>query len=358
MTIIPNNGGPEGRHPGSGGCGRLDRVTTGVRVLQWQNGQPEEAPQDLSAIKEMVEDPGSLVWIDLVDPAPEHLARLAEQLALDPHSVEDALAPAERPKAIRHGSHAFLVVYAAWLGEEPGEQLHDTRLITSRISCFVLPSALVTVRFDDRFPMDQVVARWREDEDLLCHGVGALAYGLLDVVVDGHFDAIQRLDDAAEDAEDGLFQTNSSRVEIQQRLYRLRKELVGIRKVALPMREVVNSLLHIRAEKQADRALDGYYQDLYDHVMRAAEWTESLRDVVNSIFETNLSLQDARLNTVMKKLAGWAAVIAVPTAITGWFGQNVPFWGSDQPFGLALSIGLIVIITSTVFLLLRKEDWI
>ena len=334
-------------------------VTSGVRVLQWRDGRRTDAAQDLAAVKGLIDDPGSLVWVDLLDPAPDDLARLAEQIRLDPQAVEDAVAPAERPKATRHSSHTFLVVYAAWLGEQAGDQqLHDSRLITSRINCFMLPHGLITVRADNRFDMDTVVDRWEENADLLRYGVGALAYGLLDAVVDGHFETIQRLDDAAEELEDELFPTGPSRAGIQQRVYRLRKELVGIRRVALPMREVVNSLMHYRADKGADQGMDGYYQDLYDHVMRASEWTESLRDVVGSIFETNLSLQDARLNQVMKKLAGWAAVIAVPTAITGWFGQNVPFWGNGEPAGFVLSVCLIVIITAAVFLMLRRRDWI
>ena len=94
----------------------------------------------------------------------------------------------------------------------------------------------------------------------------------------------------------------------------LRKDLVALRRVVLPMREVVSGLMRHRESEGTMRA---WYDDLYDHVLRASEWTESLRDMVASIFETNLSLQDSRLNTIMKKLAGWAAIIAVPTAITG-----------------------------------------
>lgn len=104
--------------------------------------------------------------------------------------------------------------------------------------------------------------------------------------------------------------------------------------------------------------LDGYFEDLYDHVLRAAEWTESLRDMVSSVFETNLSLQDARLNTVMKKLAGWAAVIAVPTAVTGWFGQNVPYPGFQTTLGLVQSVVAMVIGTVGLYVLFRKKDWI
>jgi magnesium transporter len=93
-------------------------------------------------------------------------------------------------------------------------------------------------------------------------------------------------------------------------------------------------------------------------VIRAAEWTESLRDMVSSVFETNLSLQDARLNEVMKKLAAWAAIIAVPTAVTGWFGQNIPYPGFGDATGLVQSIVLMVVGTIGLYILFRKVDWI
>ncbi|GCE37033.1 Magnesium and cobalt transport protein CorA [Rhodococcus wratislaviensis] len=91
---------------------------------------------------------------------------------------------------------------------------------------------------------------------------------------------------------------------------------------------------------------------------RAAEWTESLRDMVVTVFETNLSLQDARLNTVMKKLTGWAAIIAVPTAVTGWFGQNVLFPGVGQVSGTIVSTVVIVTSASLLYVLFRRRDWL
>ena len=107
------------------------------------------------------------------------------------------------------------------------------------------------------------------------------------------------------------------------RTFRYRKDLVELRRVVLPMREVVSAIQSRRLDAKTSPELDPLYADLYDHVLRASEWTESLRDMVTTVFETNLCLQDARLNTVMKKLTGWAAIIAVPTAITGFYGQNV-----------------------------------
>lgn len=125
------------------------------------------------------------------------------------------------------------------------------------------------------------------------------------------------------------------------------------------MREVVGAVMRHRSEWHKDgNDLDGWFADLYDHAVRAAEWTESLRDMITSIFETSLSLQDARLNTVMKKLTAWAAIIAVPTAVTGWFGQNVPYPGFQEPWGVWFSTGVIVAAAVTLYLTFKRKDWL
>ncbi len=124
------------------------------------------------------------------------------------------------------------------------------------------------------------------------------------------------------------------------------------------MREVVNAVLRHRKDFNAPTELDAWYDDLYDHVLRAAEWTESLRDMITTIFETNLSLQDARLNTVMKKLTGWAAIIAIPTAVTGYFGQNLPYPGFQQHWGYALSSGVILGLAGLLYLTFKRKNWL
>lgn len=147
------------------------------------------------------------------------------------------------------------------------------------------------------------------------YGVKALAWGMLDVLVDGHFDVVQALDDEIEGLEDILFDQVNRTQQLQRRTFALRKSLVHVRRAVLPMREVVNALM--RRDNDIPGELRGYYEDLYDHVLRGAEWSESLRDLVSSVFETNLSLQDARLNAIMKKLKSYTALIAIPMAVTG-----------------------------------------
>jgi magnesium transporter len=104
--------------------------------------------------------------------------------------------------------------------------------------------------------------------------------------------------------------------------------------------------------------LTPYYEDLYDHILRAGEWTDSLRDLLGTIFETNLSLNDQRMNIVMKKLTSWAAIIAVPTAITGFFGQNVPYPGFGHESGYIFSVTSILLIAGALYITFRRKDWL
>ena len=343
------------------------RVTT-IRTRAWQNGAVVSDGFPLEDLDGWLAKPDTLVWADLMCTDDALLSELAVELGLSPLAVEDAVAEGERVKLSRHPGHLFATTYSTRIDDEQAQD-HRSRLVTSQISVFIMPRGLVTVRRDPAFDIDAVMTRWEDDGDLLQHGVFALVHGLFDEIVDSHFEAVQHLDDAIDDVEGGLFEGSTSQRDIQEGVYRLRREVVELRRVVLPMREVVLSIMRRRGEvggngtgraapTMTGSALDGWYDDLYDHSLRASEWTESLRDMVSGLFETNLSLQDARLNTIMKKLAGWAAIIAVPTAITGWFGQNVPYFGFSEPIGVWMSIGLIVVGSLALYLVFRKYDWI
>jgi len=329
-----------------------------VHSRLWRDGVLAEENFPFEMVSDYLKEESCLVWLDLCDPTSQQLSDLAEELTLSPHAVEDALDRVERAKASRFATHTFLTTYATSLAEQADARPESPTLEISRVSAFVLHRGIVTVRQGEAFDMTEVVRRWDGNADLLKYGVGALVHGLLDVIVDGHFEAVQCLDDAMESLEDVLFDDVAVNRDMQQRTYRIRKELVELRRVVLPMREVVNTVLRHRKDINAPSELDGSYDDLYDHVLRAAEWTESLRDMVTTIFETNLSLQDARLNSVMKKLTGWAAIIAVPTAVTGYFGQNVPYPGFGHHWGWELSCGIILAIAATLFVVFKRRSWI
>jgi magnesium transporter len=329
-----------------------------VHSRLWRDGTLAEEEFSFERISDYLEEEGALVWVDICDPDPERLEALAEELTLDPLAVEDALTRVGRAKATRYAHHTFITVYATSLLPDASGDLGEGTLAVNRVSAFVLRRGIVTVRMGEDFDMGEVVRRWDDNADLLKYGVGTLLHGLLDTVVDGHFEAVQAIDDQMETLEDRLFDESGPDRSVQRRTYQVRKDLVELRRVVLPMREVINSVLRNRRDLDAPRELDAYYDDLYDHVLRASEWTESLRDMVTTIFETNLSLQDARLNTVMKKLTSWAAIIAVPTAVTGYFGQNVPYPGFAREWGFVISCLVILVGSGLLYVGFKRRDWL
>ena len=322
-----------------------------VRTRCYRDGVLIDRDFTLADVSEHVDNEHAVVWIDLCPPHPEDLQLVADELGLHSLAIDAATSGRQRPKFDRFSGHDFMTAYAVRLDVESGE------LVTSELAAFITPTALVTVRNDDGFPIDDLLARWDENADLTKYGIGALVHGLLDFVVDGHFDAVQALDDEIEQLEDLLFDESSVDTEVQRRSFALRKSLVLLRRVVLPMREVVNTMMR-REVGLVPEPLTPYYQDVYDHVLRATEWTESLRDLVTTILETNLTIQGNRLNVITKKVTSWAAIIAVPTAITGFYGMNVPYPGFATHDGVFASTVLIVVLSVGLYLAFRRKGWL
>jgi magnesium transporter len=331
------------------------QVTPNIQGRLWRSGKPQD-DFEFKKVSVYLSEDDALVWVDLCDPDHDTLCDLAQELGLNTWAVEDAVAVAERVKATAYATHTFFTVYAVDVVADAGDNPQSI-LSMCRISAFVLPRGLITVRLSSHFDLMQVTRRWEEIGGQQ-HGVDPLVHGLLDVLVDSHFAAVEALDDCIDAIEDDLFDGQSPRAIFQRRTFHMRRDLVNLRRVALPMREVVNSIQHHCLLAQDSRELDPLYADLYDHVLRVTEWTESLRDMVTTVFETNLSLQDARLNTIMKKLTGWAAIIAVPTAITGFYGQNVPYPGFGKFAGLLASTIAILVLMVALYVIFRRRDWI
>ena len=175
-----------------------------VRGRVWRNGQVVAEDFDFARISDYLDETDSLTWVDICDPDHRILQDLASELMLDPLAVEDAIAHAERAKATRYATHTFMTVYAVKLNTAARRRAGGS-LTIHKISAFVFPRGLITVRASPDFDIEDVVRRWDDNADLLKYGVGALVHGLLDMIVDGHFEAVQVLDDAMEGLEDGLF---------------------------------------------------------------------------------------------------------------------------------------------------------
>jgi magnesium transporter len=327
-----------------------------ARTRLYRNGKVESEDIPVDDISEFIKDESAVVWLDVCKPTVEDFQKIGEELGLHALAIEDATSPHERPKLNHYQTHLFMIAYSATFDAESGvAEIHE-------VSAFITKRALITVRLDDGFDMQKVVDRWDQQADLAKYGCGFLLYGLIDEIVDGHFDVLQALDAALEGVEDVLFEeTPASIRQVQRRSFVFRKSLSKLRKVALPMREIVNEL--IRSNSNADvnlvnEDLRPYYQDVYDHVLRVGEWVEAQRDYVSTILDTNVSVQGNRSNTIMKKVTSWAAIIAVPTAITGFYGQNIPFPGYEHASGFIISSVLIAVLSVTLYITFRRNDWL
>jgi magnesium transporter len=302
-------------------------------------------------VSEYLEQHDTVVWVDFCTPSKAQLQELAGELNLHELAVEDALGPHQRPKLDRYATHLFLSSRAVRVDVDGGS------LDETEVDAFINERWLITVRENDTFPIAPVLQRWDRSPDLAVHGVSFLVYGLLDVVVDGYFDAIQAFDDYYEEVSEGIFSEHPLDPAQQRHWFDMRRAMVRFHRLVVPMREALSSLMR-REHTVVCEELYPYFQDVYDHVLRVSESSDSLRDLVSTIVETNLSLRDYRENLIVKKVSSWAAIIAVPALITGYYGMNVPYPGSGTTFGVVASIMLMIGASVGLYLLFRRQNWL
>jgi len=319
-----------------------------TRTRAWRDGKVIAENFQTSEVSDHL-DVGDMVWLDICTPEDGDLKLIAEELGLDSLAVEDAISEHERAKLDRYPHHLFLNAYTT--------RFDKGDIAVGEVSAFITHQALVTVRQNDELDVDELVSRWDDNPELATGGVAYLLHALLDLIVDQHFVAIQALDDEVEDLEDLLFEDGPTDRAIQRRSFQLRKSLVLLRRVVLPMREIVNTLMR-RDLKIVPEELTPYFQDVYDHVLRATEWTEGLRDLVANVMDTRIALQGNRMNDVMKKVTSWAAVIAVPTAVTGFYGMNVPYPGFSEKWGWWASIVTVILSSTGLYAIFKKREWL
>ena len=325
----------------------MDEAATRV----YRKGALEAEGFPVADVSEYLSEEDTIVWVDLCGPSQQQLHELASELGLHELAVEDALEPHQRPKLDRYATHLFLSCHHVRVDIDEGA------LEKTEIDAFINERWLITVRKDDGFPIDPVRERWDRSPDLARYGVSYLLYGLLDVIVDSYFEAVQSFDEYYEEVSDGIFADRPLDPAQQRHWFEMRRAMVGFHRLVVPMREAISSLMR-REHTAVAEQLYPYFQDVYDHILRVSESSDSLRDLVSTIVETNLSLRDYRQNQIVKKVSSWAAIIAVPALITGYYGMNVPYPGSQHTWGAVVSSALIIGGTIGLYRLFRRIDWL
>ncbi len=323
----------------------------GTRTRAYRGGELVDEGFPLDQLSEHLDDPETVVWADLTSPSWDQLEVLREELGLHELAVEDALAMHQRPKLDHYDTHLFLSCHVVDFHPDNGG------LDEHELDAFIGDRWLITVHREEAPEIDEVLARWDRNVALARNGVTFLLYGLLDVVVDGYFETVDRFDVYYDAVSEGIFEERPIDPRRQREWFRSRQALVRFHRLAMPLREVVSSLMR-REQDLIPRAMYPYFQDVYDHVLRVTESTDALRDLVGTIVETNISLRDYRQNQVMKKVTSWAAIVAVPTLITGFYGMNVPYPGFAATWGVWISVLLMLSLSVLLYVVFRRKDWL
>jgi magnesium transporter len=292
----------------------------------------------------------TFLWVDLLQPTAADMAVLQEEMGLHDLAIEDALHAHQRPKLDRYPDHLFLATYATFVSGEEVQQ--------AEVAAFITDRALVTVRKDDRVDLLPVLARWDDHEAKLgASGVAFLAHGLVDVLVDGYVDVARTLDERTDGLEDLLFAGADTPDDLQQRTFAIRSSVTELRRVVVPMREVV-ATMHRPDLPFADDRMQPYLRDVDDHVVRVLDSFDAMRDQLGTALDTLLAMQGQRLNETVFRLTAWAAILAATTAVTGYFGQNLPYPGLGEHSGLWASTVLLIGSTGGLFWYFKRKGWL
>jgi magnesium transporter len=329
-----------------------------IQVRAFRDGTPVADDLSLGDAERLIDEERCFVWIDVTDPRGDEVDALGAIFALHPLTIEDAHHRHQRPKVELFEGYAFVVVHPLAMRDGPdGGELLDQEL-----HAFVGPRYIATIRYGtEPFSLKGVEHRWLgQPEMLAAEGGGFATYVLVDEVVDDYLSIIEAFEDRADDLEDDVFEepvTEGEGSELQERIFRLKREVVRLRRFAAPLRQ---SLDMIQEEpKIAGSKLQPYYRDVSEHVLRVTELADNIRDLLTSLLEVRVSQVANRMNDIMKKLSAWAGIILVPTLIAGVYGMNfanMPELGWSVGYPAAL--GTMLLSSGILYVVFKRKGWL
>jgi magnesium transporter len=293
--------------------------------------------------------PGHVVWIGLHEPGEELLRRVQRQFGLHELAIEDALHAHQRPKIEQYGDSLFVVARTA--------QMVEGCIAFGETHLFVGRGYLVSVRHGASASYKSVRLRCEASPKVLSHGEDYMLYAILDFIVDNYMPVVDAIETEVEEIEDRVLATALSQAEIE-RLYALRRDLLRLRNAVVPLVEVCRRLEH--AELVAiDTPMQPLFRDVTDHVRRVQEEIDSLREVLAFAFEASLMTGQAQQTTISRRLAAYAALLAVPTAVAGIYGMNFKHMPElEWQYGYFAVLAFIFATCAVLFARFKKNGWL
>jgi magnesium transporter len=293
--------------------------------------------------------PGHIVWIGLFEPSDDLLQRVQTQFDLHPLAIEDAGKAHQHPKLEQYGDGVFIVARTA--------QMIEGRIAFGETHLFIGRGYVVTVRHGASVSYAAVRERCESCPTVLSQGEDYIVYAILDFIVDNYMPVVEKIHAEVEAIEDTVLETALSQADIE-RLYLLRRDLLHLRNAVVPLVEVCNRLEHTEL-MPIDAAMQPHFRDVTDHVRRVREEIDALREVLAFAFEASLMTGQAQQTAITRKLAAWAAILAVPTAIAGIYGMNFDYMPELKwSFGYFLVVGVIAALCATLYWRFRHYGWL
>lgn len=292
---------------------------------------------------------GHVVWIGLLEPSRDLLLQVQREFGLHDLAIEDAEHPHARPKIEQYGDALFIVARTA--------QLIDGRVSFGETHIFFGRGFIVSVRHGASTSYSRVREHWESCPAILAKGEDFILYAILDFIVDNYLPVLEAIGDEVETIEDRVLERPMSQAEIE-RLYMLRRDLLRLRNAAGPLVDVCRRLTAPDMTLISPE-MRSYFRDVTDHIRGVEEKVDALREVLAFAFETSLLMGQTQSNTVAKKLASWAAILAVPTAVAGIYGMNFAYMPDTQSqYGFYVVILIMAALCGILYWRFRANDWL
>jgi magnesium transporter len=320
-----------------------------VNCVAYRNDGKRIGDISLDTISDVLKEPDTFVWVGLHEPDEKLLLKLQEEFDLHDLAIEDAQQAHQRTKIEAYGDSLFIVVQTA--------QLVGGHIAFGETHIFLGPRYLVTVRHGASLSYAPARRSCEHSPELLALGPSYGLYGVLDFIVDNLLPIVRDFREELQDLEKDIFAETFKRQTVR-RLYDMQRDLMTLRLAVAPLQDIISQLVRMHPHLIQDE-LRAYFRDVYDHVFRVNESISAMREMLAAAINVNLSLVTFGQNEVMKKLAGWAAMLAAPTLITSWYGMNFTHMPElASPWAYPIIISVVVCVVGGIFLGLKRNKWL
>lgn len=308
------------------------------------------ADVELNDVHEVLKATEQFVWIGLHEPSEEILSRVQDEFGLHDLAIEDAHMAHQRPKIELYGDSLFVVLRTAQMNAERHIEFGETHF-------FVGPNFIVVVRHGSSVAYTEVRSRCETMPELLSKGQGFVLYAVMDFIVDRYFPVVNALELELDIIEDKIFKEKPSR-ETTEQIYQLKRELLEVKRTVSPLVDICNRLTRFDI-KCISTETQPYFRDIYDHAVRINEMVDNTRELLNTALEANFSLISISQNDTSKKFAGWAAIIAVPTMVAGFYGMNFKFMPElEWHYGYYIVVAATIAACCCLYYFFRRSGWL